>query len=197
MIEWLLPSKELIYPVYWYENAFSDDSIKIIEEAAKQAKKEEGLINSSNNKQEVQDDIRKSNVKWLHSNIDGMQEIYRKCVTYVNSANADNFCLSLIGMETLQYTEYDSSYSGFYVKHIDASLALTDPLKNRELSFSIQLSEPDEYEGGELIIYSGSDEIVAPKSKGTIVFFNSYVTHEVTPVTSGTRKSLVSWVHRR
>jgi PKHD-type hydroxylase len=56
------------------------------------------------------------------------------------------------------------------------------------------LSDPEEYEGGELLLKTSAFPIKTLNKKGTIIFFPSYVLHEVTPVTKGTRKTLVGWV---
>jgi len=56
------------------------------------------------------------------------------------------------------------------------------------------LTDEKEYEGGELIFYKDGEEKIAPKSKGTIIFFESDIMHEVKPVKKGTRHALVSWV---
>ena len=68
----------------------------------------------------------------------------------------------------------------------------------RKLSMTIWLNDPDEYEGGEFDI-----EIRGPRmdvrydtlklKKGSIVVFPSDKWHRVRPVTSGVRKSLVTW----
>jgi PKHD-type hydroxylase len=58
----------------------------------------------------------------------------------------------------------------------------------------IQLSEPNEYEGGDLQLLSGSEPTTADKAKGKVVMFPSYMLHRVTPVTSGIRKTLVVWI---
>ena len=62
---------------------------------------------------------------------------------------------------------------------------------------SLELSDENEYEDGELILYNNvnNSTITACKSKGSIIVFDSRMTHEVTPVTSGTRYSLVKWYH--
>ena len=65
----------------------------------------------------------------------------------------------------------------------------------RKLSFSLLLSDPDEYEGGDLIIATVNGHHIIPKGKGLIVFFPAYTEHEVTPVTKGIRRSLVGWIH--
>jgi PKHD-type hydroxylase len=65
----------------------------------------------------------------------------------------------------------------------------------RKLSISIQLTDPEEYEGGELKLYDGEEEgVLMDKTQGTLIIFPSYVLHEVMPVTKGTRNSLVTWV---
>jgi len=64
----------------------------------------------------------------------------------------------------------------------------------RKLSLVLQLSDPKDYEGGELILHLSEEPTVVPKKQGYVTIFPSFVLHEVTPVTSGTRHSLVSWI---
>jgi PKHD-type hydroxylase len=65
----------------------------------------------------------------------------------------------------------------------------------RKISIVVQLSDPDEYEGGELQIQTGSESYISIlKKKGAVTLFPSYMRHRVTPVTKGVRKSLVLWV---
>jgi PKHD-type hydroxylase len=92
-------------------------------------------------------------------------------------------------LEGIQFTKY-SAPAGRYGKHVDSWVK--GPV--RKLSFTLQLSDPQEYEGGELRLYFKDDPEVMPKPQGAITLFPSYVLHEVTPVTKGTRYSLVAWV---
>lgn len=71
--------------------------------------------------------------------------------------------------------------------------------KTRKLSVTISLNDPNEYEGGNLQFdlgphrpdrYHTCTEI---RPKGSVIVFPSHVHHQVTPVTSGTRYSLVCW----
>jgi PKHD-type hydroxylase len=64
----------------------------------------------------------------------------------------------------------------------------------RKLSFSIQLSDPDDYEGGDLEF---NPNVKEPKirHKGNMTIFPSYMTHRVTPVTRGTRYVIVGWIY--
>ena len=102
-------------------------------------------------------------------------------------------------LEDLQFSEYTEERGGFYAKHYDSGQkkSLDNYVDVRKLSFTIQLTDENEYEGGELIFHIDKKEKKkkkAPKSKGTIIFFESDILHEVTPVTKGVRHSLVSWV---
>ena len=61
---------------------------------------------------------------------------------------------------------------------------------------TVQLSDPDSYEGGEFYFYNGNKEEIKPEiqKQGSIVCFDSRMWHRVAPVTKGVRYSLVSWI---
>jgi PKHD-type hydroxylase len=65
---------------------------------------------------------------------------------------------------------------------------------SRKLSLAIQLTDPSEYEGGNLQIMTSGEPQNMRKQRGLIAVFPSYVLHQVTPVTQGSRQSLVAWV---
>ena len=102
-------------------------------------------------------------------------------------------------LESIQYTEYYASENGHYDWHQD--IGKGELPSKRKVSITIQLSESEDYDGGELLICVGSNgsgqldnNRVCPRGKGVGVLFPSYMMHRVTPVTRGTRKSLVLWV---
>jgi len=88
--------------------------------------------------------------------------------------------------EGFQFTRYE--VGEYYGPHFDIG---SGKLTERKLSLTVQLSNPDEYSGGELIIYP---EFVAPKDQGTMTVFPSFMCHDVRPVLTGVRYSLVSWL---
>ena len=88
--------------------------------------------------------------------------------------------------EGFQFTRYE--VGEYYGPHFDIG---PGKLTERKLSLTVQLSAPGEYTGGELIIYP---EFVAPKDQGTMTVFPSFMCHNVCPVTTGVRYSLVSWL---
>jgi PKHD-type hydroxylase len=61
---------------------------------------------------------------------------------------------------------------------------------------AMQLTDPSEYEGGNLqVLPTGKTEPQnVRKQRGLIAIFPSYVLHQVTPVTQGSRQSLVAWI---
>tara|TARA_R110000868_G_scaffold337974_1_gene598777 strand:- start:4 stop:534 length:531 start_codon:yes stop_codon:yes gene_type:complete len=140
------------------------------------------------------DNIRQSRVAFIHDFV-SFQWLYQKISIAVHEVNSYNFRKLLYGIEPLQYSEYDSLYKGFYGIHSDEFIPEVEGHFQRSLSFSLQLSAENEYTGGELVInFKDKNKIVANKNRGSITFFDSRLDHEVTPVTSGFRKSLVGWV---
>ena len=60
------------------------------------------------------------------------------------------------------------SKGGHYDWHVD----LGPGMSNRKLSCVVQLSDPSDYEGGELQMNSGSQVISVPREKGLVTFFS-------------------------
>jgi len=113
--------------------------------------------------------------------------------TYIESANQQaGWGYSLSDQEPTQIGRYKSSDKGHYDWHIDAGAPMNG--LQRKLSFVMLLSDPSEFEGGELQFRGMEDWKILPK-QGSIVVFPSFIEHRVTPVTKGVRYSAVSWVH--
>jgi PKHD-type hydroxylase len=87
----------------------------------------------------------------------------------------------------LQFTEYNEG-DGFGW-HVDCGEGISS---TRKISFSVQLSDPADYDGGGLE-FRTRGEIPMSRLQGSIVAFPSFVSHCVTNVTRGTRRSLVAW----
>jgi PKHD-type hydroxylase len=102
-------------------------------------------------------------------------------------------------MEVLQYTVYNQGM--FCGWHIDDTKK-DDHGGDRVATAILQLSGPDDYDGGELQILledetapGAGDEkaFTVHKKKGSVIFFQGDVCHRVTKVTRGARKTLVCW----
>jgi PKHD-type hydroxylase len=63
-----------------------------------------------------------------------------------------------------------------------------------DLSFTLFISPPESYDGGELIIKSGYGRHPFKLPAGQLIVYPTYYFHEVTPVTRGERLACVSWL---
>lgn len=180
---------------YSFLEVFDQDEI---EEIIKYVEKDRMRFGTTGGDKESRDvvlkqgsDVRKSKVHFINRNKAFECEPLQKYYSTMEYANKKYFFKNLTEPEGFQYTEYDESYQGFYKIHRDTDGRM---LRSRMLSASLQLTDPSEYEGGDLIIYKKDNEkVIAPKSLGTITVFTSSTLHEVTPVTKGFRSSLVVW----
>ena len=117
--------------------------------------------------------------------------IFRKILYQVDYANQNAFRFDITGiLHDLQILKYTHETQQHYDWHIDIS---GGNAYGRKISYSIQLSDGDEYEGGDLEFFDGSAH-KAPRTIGTVALFPSYMAHRVAPVTKGTRWSLVIWI---
>lgn len=117
--------------------------------------------------------------------------IYERLWAAAQECNRRFFCVDIAGVEAnVQLARYDSGDRGFYDWHTD--FAGLRPL--RKLSISIQLSRPEDYDGGDLELLYGTAPQRLDRARGSFLAFPSFMLHRVTPVTRGTRWSLVAWI---
>jgi PKHD-type hydroxylase len=117
--------------------------------------------------------------------------LYERLWTAVQVCNTQCFDVDVTSVETnVQVARYDSAESGFYDWHFDFGPA--KPL--RKLSISVQLSNSEDYDGGDLELLYGNVPTKLDRTRGAFIIFPSFMLHRVTPVTRGTRWSLVAWI---
>ena len=138
-------------------------------------------------------DHRKSKIKWCPQSLE-WEWVYQKLHNLILEANDAMWKMDITHMrEAIQYTEYYEG-GGHYGWHMDCGKGIQN---QRKLSVTVQLSDSDEYEGGELEFNLGGHYPKGHRGKGNVVIFPSFYLHRVTPVTKGTRKSFVLWVEWR
>ena len=92
--------------------------------------------------------------------------------------------------EPAQFTEYPKG--GFYDWHMDAEVNCRFEPPVRKISMTILLSDPSEFEGGDLEFMSEGHK--PPQLlQGQAIFFCSLMRHRVAKVKKGVRRSLVQW----
>lgn len=182
----LTPYSKKIESYVWWDNAFSSSELDWLQDKAKKANDaaEVGVAGGMLNH-----NVRRSKISWLHNQPD-TEWVFNRLANIVSSVNADYFNYDLTGFgEPLQLSNYDQSDSGTYRWHRDFGGRIS-----RKLSLAMQLSDASEYEGGNLEIMTTGVPEVLSKQRGIIAIFPTYTLHQVTPVTQGSRQSLVTWI---
>ena len=185
-------SSPIIMPgglVVW-ENLFTTAELDRVEQHADRLAQEKAELSAQDT---GRDNIRVTRVAWLMRDAE-TESFYARMEEVVLRINAQFFRYDLSGLVTFQYAVYDGAEGGHFDWHKDYGkdygAADQEP---RKLSLSIQLSDPTNYQGCDLEVRGGNITDVAPRNRGAVIAFPSYVLHRVTPITSGIRKSLVVW----
>jgi|HigsolmetaAR202D_1030399.scaffolds.fasta_scaffold09941_4 Uncharacterized iron-regulated protein len=86
----------------------------------------------------------------------------------------------------------------YYGDHVDNALMGGAPgepdMVRVDMSFTLFISPPDSYDGGDLVIKTGYGRHTFKLPAGHLVVYPTYFFHEVTPVTRGERLACVSWL---
>src|SRR3984957_6332721 len=82
-----------------------------------------------------------------------------------------------------------------YGAHTDAAfLPLAgEPLRS-DVSCTIFISRPEEYQGGELLIHLGTEAVGIKGVAGSAIFYPSTTLHEVVPVSAGERIVMITFI---
>jgi PKHD-type hydroxylase len=197
---------------YYFQSAltprFCDELIKYGKSQQEQLALTGGQTNKVNQGKPLDDkdiiDLKKkrdSNIAWLND-----RWIYKEIQPFIHQANRlANWNFDWDFSESCQFTKYGpGQHYGAHCDSWESPYANADNKdtfgKIRKLSVTCSLSDPSEYEGGELEFQFRNQDDPTPKKKcveilprGSICVFPSFVWHEVKPVTKGVRYSLVIW----
>lgn len=172
----------------FYKDLFTPEECKKIIEFGESIKLQNSVVMKEGTK--TVSNYRDSKNCWIRCD-EKTKWIFERLEHAVKDANNKFFNFDLFGIvEPLQFTRYDSP-SGHYHKHVDGYTGNHLP---RKISGSLQLSNPNEYKGGDLKLHKERKPQKTLRDIGTLSMFPSFTLHEVTPVTKGTRYSLVFWV---
>ena len=164
---------------------------------------------------------RKSGVGWMDRNAvlsDG-KSLFDHITPVIRDVNSESFKFDLNYHESYQFTVYkapDEHYEwhcdGHFIPYTEEECKNDPDAESRiggyrKLSYSVNLTHPNEYEGGhfEYVDAYGVNPLNDPersvmrvpqsaREQGSIIIFPSFVYHRVTPVTHGRRHSLVVWI---
>lgn len=154
---------------------------------------QEASIGFSNDR--TDNSYRVSTIRWFYHREN--KDIVDLLLSYAQEANRENYGFDIFPTTyDLQFTEYYSTNNGKYDWHHDVWWE-NPRAHDRKLSIVLQLTPPQSYQGGEFEFNApeiGKEELAPFKQQGSILVFPSFFFHRVTPVTQGTRFSLVSWL---
>ena len=148
--------------------------------------------------------IRKTDIGFITDKDNKVNEI---AWHFLREANKINFNYNLQYFQPVQFARYRNG--GHYDWHQDAS-GQNPHGESRKLSLTFCLTDPNDYEGGELEFFHGErqmEELELPdgskvpaeqikqdiRDQGSVIVFDSHDWHRVTPCTKGTRYSIVCW----
>ena len=167
----------------WFRDAFTSDELDAIIRIGEQIEMNKGVTGGSSSPK-----VRDSYVSWLFPN-DVTGWVFERMAAVVNTVNQQFFGFDLDGFfQGFQFTKYTAP-GQHYTWHCDRG----GGMGVRKLSVSLLLSDPDDYDGGDLQFKFGEEEQTAERERGMMTLFPSWSLHRVTPVTRGTRYSLVAW----
>ena len=169
----------------FYNNVFNKEECDAIKSLFKNYEKAT-IIKNDTLETGVYSEIRSSMVSWIDYSQD-VHWIYERISKFVHDCNNARYNFDITGFdESMQLAKYE--VNDYFNWHQDMGAKVS----RRKLSVVVQLSEPSEYEGGQLE-FCGSGE-AAPNKLGDLIVFPSYLSHRVAPIASGTRYSLVAWI---
>jgi PKHD-type hydroxylase len=186
----------ITHPFVFLDNWLEDSDLDLLNSYCIKGGVDDATIVGNKGDLSLDNSIRKSKFK-LHLVTDENRHFFEKIRDAAVLINSKSYNYDLLGFDYMQYAEYHGTENNFYNFHTDLILGDNLPkgaLYPRKLSLSIVLSDPSEYEGGDLEFMWGSKEILkVEQPKGRMIAFPSWLMHRVTPVTSGVRRSIVVW----
>jgi len=179
--------ERILRNLYWLfksgHGGLRQDQIDHFHSLAKTVEPVNGKVFKGN---EENEEIRRSEIRWLTHDQWCLDTLF----WYAQEANRKAFGVDFARLADIQYTQYHASNEGHYNWHHDIHWN-EDAAYDRKLSISICLAESEKYKGGDFEF----DECPSPDRLecGDVLVFPSYLKHRVTPVSEGTRTSIVAW----
>ena len=167
---------------------FTPEQCKLIIQAGHKEKPQQAKVGGGKTGKE---DTKKriTTISWIP--FAKMPEMYKVIENQLSIVNLNHFMFDgVILTEPAQFTEYPKG--GFYDWHMDADVNCQFEPPVRKISMTILLSNPSEFEGGDLEFMTEGNK--PPQlMQGQAIFFCSLLRHRVNKVKKGIRRSLVMW----
>jgi PKHD-type hydroxylase len=170
-----------------WDNCFTSQQLDILQSLARRA---EEISKTGDGESHIVSKYRTALIRWIDKKPE-TEWVWWKLNQVIQLINNQYFKYDLTGLaEPPQLSDYREDVNGGYDWHVDSTPA--GPF--RKLSLAMQLSHPNEYEGGDFEFMIANKPERIDRQRGLIVVFPSNTVHRVTPVTAGSRQSLVQWI---
>lgn len=165
-----------------YSGVFSSEELDRIIELEPDLEFTEGMVGKDNTTNVVDHKKRITDIAWVHPNNNTI---------WMFTKSAQAFCGSPISqLQSMQYSIY--RVGGHYKWHRD--IGHQDNIANERIVTGVlQLNDPKEYTGGELMVDEGHSKTTVMKERGLLSVFPAGWRHKVNPVKTGIRKTLIMW----
>jgi PKHD-type hydroxylase len=175
----------------YFSSAFTPEQCDYIIEKGLELPVQDGTTGGNINHQH-----RRSKVRFIQKTDSTFTYLFDSLWKMALQANDEWFGFHIQKLNYIQLAEYSADDQGEYKKHHDVFWINNDPYYHRKLTCVVQLSDPSEYDGGDLELYELSLSPPIPEAlrqRGTVIFFPSFIPHAALPVTRGLRRSLAVW----
>jgi len=167
------------------EDFFAPAEVQAIAEIARQAKFIDGKLSNPHN-------VNKDNVIGDTNDAMARKAAQIALTALQRSEEVKNFALpQRVAVPTLARYEVGMKYGA----HIDSAFLPVGPQPLRsDVSCTMFISNPADYQGGELLIHLGTEVTRIKGNAGSAVFYPSTRVHQVTPVSSGARLVMITFI---
>lgn len=181
----------------YFKNYLDQNTCKKIIQDVQLLPVQEAHVGVGEGKEAIDNSVRRTKIRFINKGDWKFQYIFDIFWKTAIQANDDFFQFNISRLNFIQFAEYNSNELAEYKPHHDVFWLNNDAFYHRKLSGMIQLSNEQDYDGGNFEIVDASVQSRPPaadiRQQGTILYLPSFMMHQVTPVTRGIRYSLVAW----
>lgn len=166
-------------------NLLKEEELAILEQLVQQASFTDGKTTASMAAKEVKN----------NSQIDTGAEVLNAIQQILNSAIQTSPYFNVVAQPKRVCPFIISKYEPgqHYGWHVDSPL-MGDPMLRTDMAMTIFLSDPNSYEGGELLIQTSFGPVPLKPAKGDAILYPCQFLHCVNEVKKGERLAAVTWI---
>lgn len=190
-----MPVRNQCVGIAFHKASFSPEECQSIINSAKDEAWGEGLVGGRGRPGELREVPESRSCRQQTLPVQNNGYPINRIFSELCQANSDGWKFELSGLveDDLPWImRYDADGRGHNDWHVDLGQAVN---ASRKLAFTVQLSDPESYGGGDLSFHNMDLDANVVRQIGMMTVFPTYWLHRVAPVTRGVRYAVVGWVH--